>query len=278
MVSGSSSSPLTRRRSMRRFAAIGILAVTALAASACSGDDEFEKTSDGFNIEPASEVGPHAFTPSIATEDVESAMGAPPDGGELAAAGGAACDTDRFVKELQDRPDAYREWARILGIPTDDVPSYIASLETAILPTDTKVTNHGLRDGRAYPRQSVLTAGTAVLVEPDGNALAASTTSSSAPPGTVPGVGTIVTRCKCGNPLLPAGDPEMTDEETPGTDPPGTGTSVPGTVPPATQRPGTTSPTTATTATSTTSSTTTTATSTTSTTTSTVESGSDEVR
>ena len=51
-----------------------------------------------------------------------------------------------------------------------------------LLRTDTRVTNHGFRNGRATPHQSVLQAGTAVLVDQYG----------------VPRV-----RCYCGNPLLP---------------------------------------------------------------------------
>jgi hypothetical protein len=51
-----------------------------------------------------------------------------------------------------------------------------------LLRTDTRVTNHGFRSGRATPRQSVLQAGTAVLVDRSG----------------VPRV-----RCACGNPLAP---------------------------------------------------------------------------
>ena len=51
-----------------------------------------------------------------------------------------------------------------------------------MLTADTRVTNHGFKDGKTTPRQAVLQAGTAVLVDNTG----------------VPRA-----RCGCGNPLLP---------------------------------------------------------------------------
>lgn len=225
--------PRPRSAYGRRVAA-GILLVVALAAVSCGGDD-LEKNSEGFNIEPAAEPGPHAFTPSVASEDVKNAMGpAIEDGGESAAGPAGPCNTEKFLQELQSRPDAYREWGKVLGIPQDQIPAFVRGLSSATLSKDTKVTNHGLKDGHAYPRQSVLTAGTAVLVDMPGGP-SASTTTLSAPPGTAPGGAVIVTRCKCGNPLLPPGDPKAPETSLPPeTESPAT--SAPGT------RPGTTRP------------------------------------
>jgi hypothetical protein len=226
----------------RLLATAGILAVVALAAVSCGGDDDFEKSSEGFNIEPAGEVGPHAFTPSVATGDTQNALGAGGEGESAQGAPAGACDTEKFLQELQKRPDAYREWGRVLGIPASELPAYIRGLKSAVLSKDTKVTNHGLKDGRAYPRQSVLTAGTAVLVDGEGGA-SASTTTLALPPGTAPGGGVVVTRCKCGNPLLPPGDPKAPESSLPpATESPGTGTSEPGTIAPRSTRPGTTAP------------------------------------
>jgi hypothetical protein len=56
----------------------------------------------------------------------------------------------------------------------------VAGLTPVLLRADTRVTNHGYRDGVATPRQSVLQAGTAVLVD---------------------GFGVPRVRCSCGNPL-----------------------------------------------------------------------------
>jgi hypothetical protein len=236
MVNQSSVGRVARRRGTTGLtAAAAIFAVVALTAVSC-GRDDFEKTSEGFNIEPPSEIGPHAFTASIVAEDTKkNAMGAGvPDGGEIAQAGQAGlCDTDKFVKELQARPEAYREWGRVLGVPQSEIPAFVKSLGSDVLKSDTKVTNHGLKNGKAYGRASVLPAGTAVLVDRSGGRRGATTTS---PPATAPNGGVIVTRCKCGNPLLPPpSDPKTLDTESE-TEEPGTGTSEPGTVP------GTTSP------------------------------------
>jgi hypothetical protein len=222
----------------RRLGALAAVLAVALGSVSCS-KDEFEKTSDGFNIEKAEEPGPDAFTPSVVSGETQNALGAGVEG-ELAQGAGTACDTKKFVAELQKRPDAYKEWARVLGIKQDQVQAYVDSLDTVILTKDTKVTNHGISNGRAYARQSVLTAGTAVMVDKSaGDGPAASTTTSSSPPATGPAGGVIVTRCKCGNPLLPPGDPSKPQETTVGTE------EEPGTTAPGSTRPGTTRGTTA---------------------------------
>ena len=70
----------------------------------------------------------------------------------------------------------------MLGIDASQIRSYVTALTPVILAADTRVTNHGYSNGRATPRQSVLQAGTAVLIDNYG----------------LPRV-----RCYCGNPLLP---------------------------------------------------------------------------
>ena len=46
-----------------------------------------------------------------------------------------------------------------------DIRSYVSELTPLVLLVDTRVTNHGFRKGRPTPHQSVLQAGTAVLVD-----------------------------------------------------------------------------------------------------------------
>jgi hypothetical protein len=225
---------------IRRVAALGAVLAVALGSVSCA-KDEFEKTADGFNIEKAEEPGPDAFTPSVVSGETQNALGAGVEG-ELAQGAGTACDTKKFVAELQKRPDAYKEWARVLGLKQDQVPAYVDSLETVVLTKDTKVTNHGIHNGKAYARQSMLTAGTAVMVDKSaGDGPAASTTTSSSPPASGPAGGVIVTRCKCGNPLLPPGDPSKPQPTTEGTDEE-PGTTTRGTTPGSTRgtSPGTT--------------------------------------
>lgn len=91
------------------------------------------------------------------------------------------CDKDQLVAFLVENEDKAAAWADVHGIAAADIPAFVAGLTDVILQVDTRVTNHGFRDGKANPIDSVLQAGTAVLIDADG----------------VPRV-----RCYCGNPLL----------------------------------------------------------------------------
>ena len=96
------------------------------------------------------------------------------------------CDRELLISSLRARPDRLKEWARVLDVEPDigAVARYIRKLRPVTLTRDTRVTNHSFVDGRAVGFQSILQAGTAVLVDENG----------------VP-----VVRCRCGNPLLEAG-------------------------------------------------------------------------
>ena len=83
---------------------------------------------------------------------------------------------------LKDNPDKAAAWASVEGISTNDLQSYISHLTPVVLLADTRVTNHGFSNGHATTLQSVLQAGTAVLIDNTG----------------VPRA-----KCACGNPLLP---------------------------------------------------------------------------
>jgi len=91
------------------------------------------------------------------------------------------CDRDQLVSFLRSNPDKARAWAGVLGVRTAGIGDYVNGLTPVLLQRDTRVTNHGFRNGRATPTQSILQAGTAVLVDEYG----------------VPRV-----KCNCGNPLL----------------------------------------------------------------------------
>jgi hypothetical protein len=92
------------------------------------------------------------------------------------------CDRDLLIKFLRDNPDRMRAWAGVLGIDPSysSVSRYIAKLHPVTLTRDTQVTNHSFVNGRAVGFQSILQAGTAVLVDRYGHPVA---------------------RCRCGNPL-----------------------------------------------------------------------------
>ena len=93
-----------------------------------------------------------------------------------------SCDQAQMIQFLKDNPDKAAAWASVEGISTSELENYIRGLTPVILLADTRVTNHGFRDGRATTLQSVLQAGTAVLIDDAG----------------VPRA-----KCACGNPLLP---------------------------------------------------------------------------
>lgn len=92
----------------------------------------------------------------------------------------AVCDVGALIEFLEAAPEKAEAWAEAARIEPGDLRSYLQSLVPAVLPFDTLVVNHGFADGRATPRDAVLEAGTAVLVDESGTPRA---------------------RCSCGNPL-----------------------------------------------------------------------------
>lgn len=94
----------------------------------------------------------------------------------------AGCDVEKQIAALTADSGKNAAFASVLGIAPSGVPRYLRSLTPVQLRLDTRVTNHGYRDGAPTSFQAVLQTGTAVLVDDRG----------------VPRV-----RCACGNPLLP---------------------------------------------------------------------------
>ena len=141
----------------------------------------------------ANDAGPAPFTESVATvkEDEivqvsRTSMSGDVRGGVEQLYGGsgnmAVCDVEGLISNLHAMPNQRAAFAGALGLSPGQVDQYVRSLQPVVLMHDTWVTNHGYRDGRAVPFQSVLQAGTAVLIDAYG----------------VPRV-----QCGCGNPLAP---------------------------------------------------------------------------
>ena len=125
--------------------------------------------------------------PDARVEQVDTELaGRVVEGSEPAVYGGSrdtqVCDVAALVAFLTDpaNEDKAQAWAAIPDIETSEIESYLSGLTAVRLRWDTRVTNHGFRDGEANPFQSMLQAGTAVLVDETG----------------VPRV-----KCNCGNPL-----------------------------------------------------------------------------
>ncbi|MFI7407603.1 DUF6777 domain-containing protein [Streptomyces sp. NPDC049627] len=188
------------RRSAGAFVTACVLSAALLVAG-CGGGSRGAESGGEVFLEPAAAKGPDPFTDSTATttarpSPVTRTPAPSPSGrtGPQQLSGGTpglyggtrgtgSCDVRRQIDQLTSDPGRARVFARAAGISHASIPGYLRSLTSVVLRADTRVTNHGFRDGRGTGYQSVLQAGTAVLVDDHG----------------VPRV-----RCACGNPLTPA--------------------------------------------------------------------------
>ncbi|MFB7170547.1 DUF6777 domain-containing protein [Streptomyces sp. NPDC056254] len=190
----------TPRQASRRQAPTGaaLFALLGLLAAACGGHDEPTSAagpeSQEVYLQPVANVGPNPFTASSAT--AESAPVQPPlpnptgqgirtvNAATPGLYGGTqrlgSCDVEQQVSHLTEDSAKARAFAQATGIEEAGIPDFLRGLTPVVLRADTRVTNHGFRGGRADAYQSVLQAGTAVLVDEHG----------------MPRV-----RCGCGNPL-----------------------------------------------------------------------------
>ncbi|MEV6327917.1 DUF6777 domain-containing protein [Streptomyces sp. NPDC051909] len=151
-----------------------------LQNTSASGPDPFTRSTARTD---AATISPPAL-PSASGEDTNatrSVTGSTPGlyGGTHRT---AACDVEQQIRFLADEPAKNAAFASTVGVSANEVPGFLRSLTSVQLRVDTRVTNHGFSGGKATPYQSVLQAGTAVLVDDHG----------------VPRV-----RCACGNPLTP---------------------------------------------------------------------------
>ena len=163
-------------------------------------DDDNEAEAEVF-LEPATQIGDDPFTGDVAEGDEPvvpegadlSGEETPPAGAVQSQSGSVpglyggtrnerTCNKQQLVLFLLENRAKGEAWASVLGITYDQIESYVAELTGVTLIHDTRVTNHGYRNGQPTVIQSVLQSGTAVLVDKYG----------------VPRV-----RCSCGNPLLP---------------------------------------------------------------------------
>jgi hypothetical protein len=192
------------------IAGVALIAISALAVVLLSGGDDETKTAQPKGgtpvgegevlLEPINTQVPNPFTPRTTTGTEPSVQTAVMPAGvpARAASGGqvngnapglyggtgnnAVCDRNQLIAFLEANPAKARAFAGVLGITTTQIRDYINALTPVVLTTDTLVLNHGYANGRATPRNAVLQAGTAVLIDTYG----------------IPRV-----KCGCGNPLAP---------------------------------------------------------------------------
>ncbi|WP_169064634.1 serine/threonine-protein kinase, partial [Geodermatophilus dictyosporus] len=177
----------------------GALVAVAVAAAAAGGVAAAQLLGEGTAVatEAIDDPGDHPF--QIPTSEAGGQMGeqvpapdppstAPPEGvygdqpGLYGGTGAEVCDGAALTEFLATHPAEAAAWADAQNIAPGEIGAYIDRLTPVVLRFDTAVTNHGFEGGRATPFQSVLQAGTAVLVDEYGS----------------PQV-----RCACGNPLDP---------------------------------------------------------------------------
>ncbi|MFE9840744.1 DUF6777 domain-containing protein [Streptomyces goshikiensis] len=195
--------PPTPRQSPRRhapahaalFTLLGLLAAACGSSEPSGGTRGAGAESQEVHLQPVASAGPEPFTSSSATH--ESAPVQPPlpnptgqgirtvNAATPGLYGGTqrlgSCDVEQQLHSLSEDSGKARAFAEAAGIEPEKIADFLRGLTPVVLRADARVTNHGFRDGRPAPFQSVLQAGTAVLVDGHG----------------MPRV-----RCACGNPLL----------------------------------------------------------------------------
>jgi hypothetical protein len=190
-------SSITSTRAHRRASVVAAVSLAALALGGCGGGSKPAgvKGQSEVTAAPISTAGANPFTPSVGhdTSGVRPPAAAASSSGPASYSaalpglyGGtrniSSCDASRLTQFLEQNPAKAAAWASTLGIQTTRIRDYVSGLTDVILRTDTRVTNHGYVGGIANPIQSVLEAGTAVLVDKYGEP---------------------VVKCYCGNPLTP---------------------------------------------------------------------------
>ena len=177
--------------------AVGVIAAVILAVVLATSSSKKAEAGEIFRA-PAGDPGPDSFTSNAGPGDSSLTPGtvAPGGGGTGTVTGvngaqpglyggtqnNSSCNVQQMIDFLRNNADKARAFASTLGTTSDRIADYLNALTPVLLRNDTRVTNHGFKNGTANALQSVLQAGTAALLDRYG----------------VPRV-----RCACGNPLTP---------------------------------------------------------------------------
>ncbi|WP_326812663.1 hypothetical protein OIE62_04255 [Streptomyces scopuliridis] len=173
----------------RRYVTLAVLSAGILITAGCGGDEGGEDvaSAEELLLQPAADPGPDPFTRSTVSPDsLMSPAVRPPSPDARGGASGtvrtpralpgstpglyggtsaASCEVERQTRLLtQDRTKA-RAFAEGAGVTQASVPDFLRGLTPVVLRPDIRVTSHGYREGAAAAFQSVLQAGTAVMVD-----------------------------------------------------------------------------------------------------------------
>ncbi len=157
-----------------------------LQPAGSSGPDPFTPPAHTAVSASPTATAPHSAAPVPTGATTSSANGVHTVSGTAVGLYGgterlSSCDVPQMSAFLRANPAKGDAWAGVEGISPGQIDPFLRSLTPVLLRTDTRVTNHGFANGAATSFQSVLQAGTAVLVDANGAPRA---------------------RCACGNPLL----------------------------------------------------------------------------
>ncbi|MEV4335029.1 DUF6777 domain-containing protein [Streptomyces sp. NPDC049597] len=164
-------------------AALAVLCVGPLAAGC--GSESRAADPEEVLLQPVAAKGPEPFTastalptPAFAPPPVTAAPRSPSGGGTTLRTlsgstpglyGGshqiASCDVEAQVRLLATDQDKARAFAEGTGVDRADIPQFLRGLTSVVLRSDTRITGHSFRDGKAVGYQAVLQTGTAVLVD-----------------------------------------------------------------------------------------------------------------
>lgn len=217
--------PVTAEKGSKKSLVIGLVALLVVAALVgtylvtSGGDDDGGGAAQQIVLEPITQTLADDFAGNLDFQEFDGSLArvlpdVPPlgsgiasvlsarqvDGDEPGLYGGSqdvgTCDISQLVDFLTDpdNEEKAQAWADTQGIEVDEIEDFIDGLTPVRLRFDTRVTNHGFDEdsGTAFEIQSVLEAGTAVLVDDTG----------------VPRV-----KCNCGNPLAEPDDVGDLDDD-----------------------------------------------------------------
>ncbi|MBM7807530.1 hypothetical protein JOD57_003367 [Geodermatophilus bullaregiensis] len=166
------------------LAALLTVVVLLLSATSVYALSAVQRGPDPFDRPAGEDAGEDA----VPTKDGRVSGDTP---GLYGGSGANTCDAEALAEALTEKQSEAEEWAAVLRLSSvAAIRGYLQQLTPVTLLTDTAVTNHGYREGRAYPYQAVMQAGTAVLIDDSG----------------LPRV-----RCACGNPLAEPEPPSRAD-------------------------------------------------------------------
>ncbi|MFH8926796.1 DUF6777 domain-containing protein [Streptomyces pristinaespiralis] len=172
-----------RSRMRGLYATVAVLCLGPLAAG-CGGDSKAAEPEE-ILLQSRSAPGPEPFTASTVTAGeppalptVATAPKSPSGGGVTlrtlsgatpglyaGAQESASCDIGRQAGLLASDKRKAKAFAEAAGVEHSGVAAFLRGLTPVVLRADVRVTGHGFHDGSAVARQSVLQAGTAVLVD-----------------------------------------------------------------------------------------------------------------